>query len=407
LAFCHVRLGRQIYSEIAAILREKDLDGSAERWRQRLEEVTDSDVQSALSEPAGSYSLRRLTRLVSPAAENYLEQMAKAAHTLTVQRFGRTIRLYAPLYLSNYCSNSCRYCGFNKDNESERIRLTVDEALEEARIIAAEGFRDILLVSSEDREFVSVGYLAQLAKKLRTTFGSISIEVYQMSSGEYARLFEAGIEGVTLYQETYDRQAYEYYHPAGAKSDYDGRLTTPDAIAAAGMREVGLGALLGLADWRLETLALAEHAHYLMKRYWKSHVSFSFPRLRPITSSCVLRRASCVTDDTDDAIRNTQHAIRDKNLVQMITALRLCFADAGLVLSTRENARLRDNLMKVGITKMSAGSKTNPGGYSGRSDAVEQFKIDDSRRAIEVAAVIASQGFEPVWKDWDRAFLGN
>ena len=293
--------------------------------------------------------------------------------------------------------------------------MTVDEALEEASIIAAEGFRDILLVSSEDREFVSVDYLTELAEKLRNTFGSISIEVYQMSSGEYSRLFEAGIEGVTLYQETYDRQAYEYYHPAGAKSDYDCRLTTPDAIAAAGMREVGLGVLLGLTDWRLETLALAEHAHHLMKRYWKSHVSLSFPRLRPINSSCVVRppkgvpygSASCVTDDTDHAIRYTQYALRDKNLVQMITALRLCFADAGLVLSTRENARLRDNLMKLGITKMSAGSKTNPGGYSGRSDAVEQFKIDDSRRAIEVAAVIASQGFEPVWKDWDKAFLGD
>jgi len=327
--------------------------------------------------------------------------MAQAAHQLTVRRFGRTIRLYAPLYLSNYCSNSCRYCGFNKENKSERTRLTIDEALEEANIIAAEGFRDILLVSSEDRKFISTDYLAELAKELRTTFGSISIEVYQMSSAEYARLFEAGIEGVTLYQETYDRRAYDIYHPLGFKSNYDCRLNTPDNIASAGMREIGLGALLGLADWRIETLALAEHAHYLIKRYWQSHISFSFPRLRPIP------RSSILDSGTSTSIEHLVSRIEDKNLVQMITALRLCFVDAGLVLSTREQATLRDNLMKLGITKISAGSKTNPGGYSGHSDAIEQFKIDDDRSPVEVAAVISSQGFEPVWKDWDRAFLGN
>jgi len=385
-------LGRQIDTEIATRLKKKDLDGNAELWRQRLEEVANSDVESALSEPAGSYSLRRLVTLLSPAAENYLEQMAQAAHRLTIRRFGRTIRLYAPLYLSNYCSNSCQYCGFNKENKSERTRLTIDEALEEANIIAAEGFRDILLVSSEDRKFISTDYLSELARMLRATFGSISIEVYQMSNAEYARLFKAGIEGVTLYQETYDRRAYDIYHPWGFKSDYDCRLNTPDNIASAQMREIGLGVLLGLADWRTEALALAEHAHYLIKRYWQSRISFSFPRLRP-------------AHRVDDSL--LRHSFGDRNLVQMITALRLCFADAGLVLSTREQATLRDNLMKLGITKVSAGSKTNPGGYSGHSNAIEQFKVDDNRRAIEVAAVISDQGFEPVWKDWDRAFLGN
>lgn len=383
-------MDRQIDTDIATILQEKGLDGNAELWRQRLEKITKNDVESALSEPAGSYSLLRLVTLISPAAENYLEQMAQAAHRLTVRRFGRTIRLYAPLYLSNYCSNSCRYCGFNTENKFKRTRLTIDEALEEASIIASEGFRDILLVSSEDRKFIDVDYLAELAKKLRGTFGSISIEIYQMSSAEYARLFAAGIEGVTLYQETYDRRAYESYHPSGFKSDYDCRLSTPDNIASAGMREIGLGALLGLADWRMETLALAEHAHYLIKRYWQSHVSFSFPRLRP-------------AHRVDDSL--LRHSFGDKNLVQMIIALRLCFADAGLVLSTREQATLRDNLMKLGITKVSAGSKTNPGGYSGHSDAIEQFEVDDKRSPVEVAAMISDQGFEPVWKDWDRAFL--
>lgn len=391
-------------TEIAKTLQALGLDRNPELWRERLDKIGDGEIERALAEPPGSYSLQKLSVLISPAAENYLEEMAQAAHQLTVQRFGRTIRLYGPLYVSNYCSNSCRYCGFNSENKSQRTRLTIEQAVEEANIIAGEGFRDILLVSSEDRKFVGTDYMADLARRLRDKFGSISIEVYQMSRDEYARLFEAGIEGVTLYQETYDRGAYAHYHPAGPKADYDNRLATPDCIAAAGMREVGLGVLLGLADWRVETLALAEHAHYLVKRYWKSHVSFSFPRLRPIRSPLVAPASGpCVHDE--DSRATAQYALRDRNLVQMITALRLCFADAGLVLSTRESAGLRDKLIKLGITKVSAGSKTNPGGYSGRSDAIEQFQVDDNRSPVQVAAMIKSQGFEPVWKDWDSAFI--
>ncbi|MCP4609040.1 MAG: 2-iminoacetate synthase ThiH [Planctomycetes bacterium] len=376
-------------TDIKTILAEKGLDRGGKYWRQQLEKISNNDVERALSDPIGTYSFDRFLALVSPAAEKYLEQMAQLAHQLTIQRFGPTIRLYAPLYLSNYCSNSCYYCGFNKENKSERTRLTIDQALEEANIIASEGFRDILLVSSEDKNFISVDYLVELAGKLRDKFASISVEIYQMSSDEYARLFTAGIEGVTLYQETYDRKAYKYYHPSGPKADYDNRLQTPDNIAAAGMREVGLGVLLGLTDWRIETLALAEHAHYLIKRYWQSHVSFSFPRLRP-----ALEVGSSKFKDL----------LSDKNLVQMITALRLCFADAGLVLSTREGAQLRDHLVKLGITKLSAGSKTNPGGYSGHNEAIEQFEIDDNRSPAQVAAMIKQQGFEPIWKDWDVAF---
>jgi len=377
-------------SSIKTILAEKGLDSNGKYLRKQLDKICTNDVEKALSAPVGTYNFNKLLALISPAAEDYLEQMAQLAHQLTIQRFGPTIRLYAPLYLSNYCSNSCCYCGFNKDNKSERTRLTIDQALAEADIIASEGFRDILLVSSEDRQFISVDYLVELAGKLRGKFASISIEIYQLSCDEYARLFKAGIEGVTLYQETYDREAYRYYHPSGPKSDYDNRLRTPENIASAGMREVGLGVLLGLTDWRVEALALAEHAHYLIKRYWQSHVSFSFPRLRPAP---------------EVGSSQFKHLLCDKNLVQMITALRLCFADAGLVLSTRERAQLRDHLVKLGITKFSAGSKTNPGGYSGRCKATEQFEIDDNRNPAQVAAMIRQQGFEPVWKDWDIAFI--
>ena len=394
-----MKLGRFIDTKLAKILEQKGLDRNPELWREKLDRIGAEEVERALAEPPGAYSLRKLSALVSPAAENYIEEMAQAARQLTVQRFGRTMRLYGPLYVSNYCSNSCRYCGFNRLNKSRRTRLTIEQALEDADIIAEKGFRDILLVSGEDRQFVTIDYLAELARRLRSRFASISMEVYQMSRAEYARLFEAGIEGVTIYQETYDRRAYDYYHPAGPKSNYDDRLTAPDSIAGAGMREVGLGALLGLTDWRVETLALAEHAHHLVKRYWKSHVSFSFPRLRPIQSTLASDGSPCAETP------NARYRMQDMNLVQMITALRLCFADAGLVLSTREPARLRDNLIKLGITKISAGSKTNPGGYSGRNDAIEQFEVDDSRPPEQVVGMIESQGFEPVWKDWDRAFL--
>jgi len=374
-------------ADIRRILGEKGLDGESSVWRKRLEGIGRGDVERALGQRGGAYSLDRLAALVSPAAEGYLEEMAQAARRLTVQRFGKTVRLYAPLYLSNYCANSCLYCGFNKESESQRCRLSVEQAVAEAEVIAGEGFRDILLVSSEDKRFVDVEYLGRLAGELRDTFDSISVEIYQMTAEEYGRLFAAGIDGVTLYQETYDRRAYRYYHPGGPKADYDNRLATPDNIAAAGMRQIGLGTLLGLADWRYEALALAEHANYLIKRYWRSQVSFSFPRLRPAHEVDGLQ---------------FEHLVSDKNLVQMITALRLCFADAGLVLSTRESAGLRDHLVRLGITKVSAGSKTSPGGYSQITDATEQFQIDDSRTAGQVAEMIKAAGAEPVWKDWER-----
>jgi 2-iminoacetate synthase len=376
--------------DIKHILAEKRLDTGSHYWLEKLNYVTDEDVRDALNSPAGTYSLQKLTALISPAAGNCLEQMAQSAHKLTVQRFGKTIRLYAPLYLSNHCVNSCLYCGFNKESRADRIRLTVEQALEEADIIASEGFTDILLVSGEDRHFITIDYLVELARGLRGRFSSISIEIYQLSRDEYARLFETGIEAVTIYQEVYDRDTYSKFHPAGPKADYDRRLTAPDDIAKAGMREINLGALLGLSDFRMETLALAEHVHYLMKHYWQSHISFSFPRLRP---------AFMVGEN------QFEHLLTDENLVQMIIALRLCFADAGLVLSTRERPQLRDNLIMLGITKMSAGSKTNPGGYSGKYGSLKQFEIDDERTPAQIAEMIKNKGFEPVWKDWDSAFL--
>jgi len=344
----------------------------------------ESDIKALIAGPAGQYSPKRLAALISPEAGDNLEEMAQRAHALTVQRFGRTIRLYAPLYLSNYCTNNCLYCGFNSKSGIAARRLSIDEACAEADIIAGEGFRDILLVSGEDREFVTVDYLAKLASRLRDRFSFIAVEIYQMTRDEYVRLFEAGIDGVTLYQETYDRDIYAQYHLAGTKADYDRRLAALEDAAAAGVREIGMGVLLGLADWRSETLALAEQAQSLSKKYWQSHISFSFPRLRPankVDTACF------------------KHILSDKDLTQMVLALRLCFADAGLVLSTREPAHLRDHLVNLGITRMSAGSKTSPGGYSMPNNAVEQFEVCDTRSPAEISAMLKKAGLEAVWKD--------
>ena len=375
-------------TDIKSILSEKQLDNNRECWADALQAVTADQVRRELSNSTGKFSLDRLVTLLSPAAEVFLETMAQQAHALTIQRFGKTMQLYAPLYVSNVCINSCRYCGYNKTTQIDRTRLTIEQAVSDAAVIAGEGFRHLLLVSGEDTQFVSPDYLCELAGKLREQFSSLSIEIYPMSQAEYRQVFNAGIDGVTLYQETYDRAIYADYHIAGPKADYDSRLEVPDRFASAGMRRIGLGVLLGLADWRIETLAMAEHASYLVKKYWRSQVSFSFPRICPATN----------------VQSEWPHLVSDQNMVQMMLALRLCFADAGIVLSTRETPQFRDNLMNLCVTRLSAGSKTSPGGYASEKGAAEQFEVADSRSPEEVARIIRSHGYEAVWKDWDVSF---
>ncbi len=377
------------YQNFSDLWTRHSVFGERDTWQDRLDAVTCHDVEQALQATPGIYRPNRLLTLIAPAAQAYLEDMANAAHRLTVQRFGKTISLYAPLYVSNYCCNQCLYCGFNCNNEYERCRLTVEEAVNEARIIHKEGFTDLLLVSSEDRQFITVGYLCELAQQLRGMFSSLSLEIHQLETSEYKQLFEAGVDGVTLYQETYDPEVYAQYHLKGPKSDFNRRLRACDSFGLAGMRKLGLGVLLGLTDWRLEALALGMHGHYLMKQFWRSKISFSFPRLRP---------ANKVQAQQFD------HLMSDQDLVQMLLALRLCFADAGLVISTRESARLRDAMVPLGVTKMSAGSKTNPGGYGQKDKTLEQFAIDDTRCPAEVAHMLKTKGIEPVWKDWDTGF---
>jgi len=377
-----------MFETVHSILAEKRLDQHRDCWVDALNAVTAAQVEQTLRQPAGHYSLQRLLTLIAPAARAYLEPMAQQARALTIRRFGRTIQLYAPLYVSNVCVNSCRYCGYNCTTDVKRTRLTIEQAMADAETLAHEGFRHLLLVSGEDRQHVTVDYLSKLAKRLRKLFASLSIEVQPLSQAEYAALFAVGIDGVALYQETYDRNAYADYHVAGPKRDYDNRLEAPDRYASAGMRRIGLGFLLGLADWRLDTLAMAEHAAYLMKTYWRSQIDFSFPRIRPAAN----------------VLHQWPHVVSDADLVQMMLALRLCFGDMGIVLSTRESPAFRDRMMAICVTRVSAGSKTNPGGYGSDVNAAEQFVVADERSPAEVAAVIARNGYEPVWKDWDAAF---
>lgn len=377
----------KMFDDIVKIITDQELDGSNSQYLDFVNNVSSKKVLQELQKPC-IYSLERLMTLISPAAADYLELMAQKSQELTIQRFGKTIGLYAPLYVSNVCINSCRYCGFNCHTKTNRTRLTIEQALSDSDIIAAEGFRNILLVSGEDTNYITTDYLCCLSEKLAKQFAAISMEVYPMTAEQYNQCFKAGIDGVTLYQETYNRQAYQYYHPAGPKSDYDYRLASHSRAAKGGMRRLGLGFLIGLCDWTSEVLAMAEHANYLIKHYWQSQVNFSFPRLRP----------------AENTGENYRHLVSDKELVQMMCALRLCFADSGIYLSTRETAEFRDNVLGICVTQMSAGSKTNPGGYSTEQGSLEQFEIADDRTPKEIAKVIIAKGKEPVWKDWDYAF---
>lgn len=312
-----------------------------------------------------------------------LEKYARQANELTVRRFGKTIKLYAPVYLSNSCINACRYCGFNKASNIERKTLSIDEAVKEIDHLLSQGHRHILLVSGEDPNAVSVNYLETIAKKVRGHIARLTIETQPFDEVSYKRLADAGVDGVTLYQETYDRRTYEMMHPSGPKSNFNLRLDAMEAAGRAGMRFLGIGALLGLYDWRFEAASLIKHARELKNKFWQASIAVSFPRIRDCASSFTM---PC--------------PVSDKELVKMIVALRLALPDADLVISTREPADLRDHLILLGITQMSAGSVTSPGGYTKKENAGEQFHIEDTRSPANFAQTLQSKGYQPIWKDW-------
>jgi 2-iminoacetate synthase len=355
------------------------------RLRSVVEGATAADVDRALSAPRRS--LDDFAALLSGAATSRLEDMAGAAHASTVRRFGRTVQLFAPLYLSNECVSSCTYCGFSAENEIARRTLAVEEVVAEAQALSERGFRHVLLVAGEHARIVGKDYLVECVRAVAPLMPSVSIEVQVWDTATYRRLVEAGCDGLVVYQETYDRTTYEAVHLKGKKRNYDWRLAAPDRGAEAGMRRLGIGALLGLHDdWRTEALAVAAHARALIKRHWRCEVSMALPRLRPAAGLEVLP-----ADPVDD-----------RSFVQLLCALRLLLPDLGITLSTRETPELRDALIRLGVTSMSAGSHTEPGGYASPSDAEPQFEVSDTRSPDEVAAVLRAAGYEPVWKDWQR-----
>jgi 2-iminoacetate synthase len=351
-----------------------------------IEAKTATDVQRALA--SERLSNDDYMALLSPAAEAFLEEMAQKAHAITLRRFGRTVLLYAPMYLSNECHNSCLYCGFAVHNKVPRRTLNLDEIEREARILRDRGFRHILLLTGEVPGRIGNDFIAAAAERIRPLFSSIGIEVYPMETAGYKEMVDAGIDALTIYQETYDPELYAKLHPSGRKRDYRFRLETPERGGAAGLRRIGIGFLLGLGDFRSEAFFAGLHGRYLAHHYWRTLLSVSFPRLRPAEGGF-----------------QPPNPVSDRKFVQLMCAMRLLLNDAGLVLSTRESAELRDNLLPLGITQMSAGSCTAPGGYAEEGSAAEQFTIDDDRTPAEIADILKARGYDPVWKDWDGAFL--
>jgi len=351
----------------------------------RIYSASDADVHAVLKKQ-GRLQISDFAVLLSPAAAPYLEQMAQRSALLTRKRFGNTMQLYAPLYLSNECQNICTYCGFSVTNQIPRKTLTDTELLSEAKVLNSLGFQHILLVTGEANKTVGVSYIRNAIRLLQPYFAQISIEVQPLEEEEYLELKEEGLYAVLVYQETYRRDTYKQYHPKGKKSNFDYRLDTPDRLGRAGVHKIGLGALLGLEDWRVDSFFTAAHLEYLKRAYWQTKFSVSFPRMRPFEGG-----------------EFEVFPMTERELLQLICAWRLFREDVELSLSTRERAAFRDAVCRLGITSMSAGSSTEPGGYSEPESALEQFEIDDSRSPAEVANMLRSQGMDVVWKDWDAA----
>jgi 2-iminoacetate synthase len=354
-----------------------------------------------------SPTLRAFESLLEPISDVALESLAGRSAALTRRHFGRTMRLFAPLYLSNECINSCAYCGFSRENAIQRVTLEIDQVALEARHLTEEGFRNILLVAGEHPKFVSSPYLERCVARLRPMVPALSIEVAPMETADYLPIVRAGAEGLVVYQETYHLETYPKVHLAGPKKDFDWRLDCPERGYEAGFRRLGVGALFGLADWRYEAVALAAHLEYLHRVCWKAQLTVSMPRLRPAAGEF-----------------EPTHPLPDREFIQLLCALRVTFPSIGIVLSTREPAPLRDLIAPLGVTLMSAGSHTEPGGYtgqgrealhltvkgkivpdSGAESATEQFSISDDRDARTVQATLSRLGLEPVWKDWDESIL--
>lgn len=355
----------------------------------RIAAATGTEVRRALGKQGRGLNLDDLAALLSPAAAPFLEEMAALSHRLTVERFGRTMQLYAPMYLTNVCANICSYCGFSAQNRIPRKALNDDEILADARVLAQHGFDHVLLVTGESSRY-GLAYFQNALRLLRPHFSNLTMEVQPLDADEYAALTADGLSAVLVYQETYDPAAYPKHHLKGPKADMEYRLATPDRLGAAGVKKIGLGALYGLSDWRAESWCVGLHLNYLEKTYWRTRYSIAFPRLRPHEGNEIP-----VTP------------FNERDLIQAVCAFRLFSQEVELSLSTRESPHFRNHAFKLGFTSMSAGSKTNPGGYASEPESLEQFQISDERSPGEVAAFLKANGYEAVWKDWDATYDGQ
>jgi 2-iminoacetate synthase len=360
---------------------------SWETVKESIYSKTARDVETALS--AHKRTLEDFKALISPAAAPYLEQMAQLSQQLTLKRFGRTMQLYIPLYLSNECQNICTYCGFSLDNKIARRTLNGAELLQEVEALKQMGYEHVLLVTGEANKTVGMDYFKKALQLIGPHFAQVSMEVQPLDEADYRELLPLGLHAVLVYQETYHKEDYKKHHPKGKKSNFYYRLATPDRLGRAGVHKIGLGTLIGLEDWRTDSFFTALHLDYLERTYWKTKYTLSFPRLRPFSGGL-----------------EPKVAMNDRELVQLICAYRIFNEEVELSISTRETETFRNNVIKLGITSMSAGSKTNPGGYEVAPQSLEQFEISDERSPARMVQVLQEQGYEAVWKDWEAAYKG-
>lgn len=361
--------------------------------RRSIYAKTAQDVERALSKaqtPGSEIDLEDFKALVSPAASVplYLETMAGLSRKATQKKFGKTVQFYIPMYLSNACTNHCIYCGFNHENKFARVTLNDEQIMEECKVLKAMGFEHLLLLTGESPKDAGIDYLEHAMKLLAPHFAQLSLEVQPMDTPDYERLRKSNLHAVYVYQETYNRERYKFYHPAGMKRNFEWRVNSQDRLGMANVNKIGLGALLGLEDWRAEAVFMAMHLRHLEKNYWRSKYCVAFPRMRPHEGEGF----------------QPQNVLSDKEFVQMIWAFRIFDDEIEMSLTTRESRKFRDHMVSLGITSLSAGSQTDPGGYAHPNQEIAQFETNDTRSPEEMKKMVEEQGYEVIWKDWDKVY---
>ena len=366
------------------VLEKIDWDATTEA----IYAKSDADVRRALAK--SHLDVEDFMALISPAAEPYLETMAQLSYRYTRERFGNTMQIFIPLYITNSCTNSCVYCGFHVSNPMKRTILTEEEMVNEYKAIKKLGpFENLLIVTGENPVKAGVPYIARSLDLARPYFSNLKIEVMPLSVEEYEELTHHGMNGVICFQETYHKANYNIYHPRGMKANFEWRVNGFDRMGQAGVHSIGMGVLVGLEKvWRTDITMMAHHLRYLQKHYWKTKYSFNFPRMRP----------------SENGGFQPNVVMSDRELAQVTFATRIFDHDVDISYSTRESASFRNHMARLGVTTMSAESKTDPGGYYSYPQALEQFHVSDERKTGEVAAALRALGIEPVWKDWDQSF---